>query len=350
MKFVTFQHGSFIRLGVLERGAFYDLTSLDGVVRSLTSTVLSSRAMQTLAACSPVTFRDMLSFLRVWGALGPSLLELTREMMDALQQDRIPAEFQGAPLQFSEREIKLLSPLPRPSSLRDGYAFRQHVETMRRNRGMEMVPEFDHFPVFYFGNHQSVVGPGDFYVQPWHLDQLDYELEAAIVIGREGMNISADQADSYIFGFVIMNDMSARALQREEMKLSLGPAKGKDFGTVLGPAIVTPDELADRTQATPQGNRYQLAMKAEVNGAVLSQGNLDSMNWTFAQIIERASYGVMLYPGDVIGSGTVGTGCLAELNSSKITDNLWLRPGDRVRLEIDRLGVLENTIMLRGEA
>lgn len=239
----------------------------------------------------------------------------------------------------------LVAPIPRPSSMRDGYAFRQHVEAARRNRGVPMIPEFDHFPVFYFTNHQAVVGPGPLAVRPMQRERLDFELEAAIVIGRQGTNLRCEEADSSIFGYMIMNDWSARAVQMEEMKLSLGPAKGKDFATGLGPYLVTCDELADRRISGPRGDRYDLAMTASVNGRQLSAGNLHDMHWTFAEILERVSYGVTVYPGDVIGSGTVGTGCLLELNGSKITDNLWLQPGDQVSLEIERMGVLENILV-----
>jgi fumarylacetoacetate (FAA) hydrolase len=249
---------------------------------------------------------------------------------------------------YELEKVKLLSPVPRPPSMRDGYAFRQHVLTARRNRGLEMIPEFDQFPVFYFTNHQGVTGPGDVHVQKLHLNRLDYELEVAIVIGKQGRNIKVEQADDYIFGYTIMNDWSARELQMEEMKLNLGPAKGKDFSTSLGPWLVTRDELKKNGQLrkTPNGEVLDAEMKAFINGQQYSSGNMNQMNWTFAQIIERASYGATLYPGDVIGSGTVGTGCLLELNGSKITNNLWLKPGDEVVLEIEGLGRLENKIVL----
>jgi fumarylacetoacetate (FAA) hydrolase len=243
-------------------------------------------------------------------------------------------------------DVTLASPIPRPPSMRDGYAFRQHVETARRNRGLEMIPEFDLFPVFYFTNHQAVIGPGDLHVQPLHMDRLDFELEAAIVVGRKAKNVRAEQADELIFGYTIMNDFSARALQVEEMKLSLGPAKGKDFATGLGPHLVTRDELRPRAIATPKGEKHDLEMRAWVNGTRVSTGNVKDMNWTFAQILERASYGVTLYPGDVIGSGTCGTGCFLELNGSKITNNQWLRAGDEVALEIDGLGRLVNRVVV----
>lgn len=239
-------------------------------------------------------------------------------------------------------DVTLLSPIPRPPSMRDGYAFRQHVETARKNRGLEMIPEFDQFPVFYFTNHQAVVGPGDFRVLPRHLEKLDFELEACIVVGKRGRNLKASEADAHVFGLAIMNDLSARTLQMDEMKLSLGPAKGKDFATAIGPWLVTLDELEDRTTKTERGNVYDLAMKAWVNGVQVSDGNVNQMNWTFAQILERASYGVDLYPGDVIGSGTVGTGCFLELNGSGITKNQWLQLGDSCVLEIEKLGRLEN--------
>jgi len=246
-------------------------------------------------------------------------------------------------------EVTLLAPIPRPPSMRDGYAFRQHVEAARRNRGVPMIEEFDLFPVFYFTNHLAVTGPGKLPVQKLTLDKLDFELEAAIVIGKKGKNIPAARADDHIFGYMIMNDWSARTLQMEEMKLSLGPAKGKDFATSLGPWLVTRDELTPFVQPGAVGERFNLKMRAYVNGKQVSFGNLKDMTWTFAQIIERASYGVELQSGEVIGSGTVGTGCFLELNGSKITDNQWLKPGDQVALEIDGLGRLENTIAESSE-
>src|SRR5690606_2917191 len=151
-------------------------------------------------------------------------------------------------------EAQLLAPVPRPTSCRDGYAFRQHVESARRNRGVPMIPEFDQYPVFYFTNHHSIVGPGPVRCMPDHFDELDFELELAIVINRRGRNIPAAEAESYIAGFMIMNDISARRLQMEEMLLNLGPAKGKDFATATGPWLVTPDELEQYAQPGPGGH------------------------------------------------------------------------------------------------
>src|SRR6478735_88738 len=248
--------------------------------------------------------------------------------------------------------VELLSPVPFPSSCRDAYAFRQHVAAARRNRKAEMIPEFDQFPIFYFTNHHSIQGPGPVLCMPDHLEKLDFELEAAIVICKYGRNIKAEEADEYIAGLMIMNDLSARKLQMEEMLLNLGPAKGKDFATAIGPSLVTLDELEPFEVACKEGHvgkSWNLKMVCRVNDVQVSEGNLSDMDWTFAEIIERASYGVDLYPGDIIGSGTVGTGCFLELNGTgKLTDQnyeeQWLKEGDHVELKIDRLGVLSNTI------
>jgi len=250
------------------------------------------------------------------------------------------------------KDYILLAPVPRPTSCRDGYAFRQHVEAARRNRGVEMIKEFDQYPIFYFTNHNAIQGPGPITCMPDHFQQLDFELEIAIVIGKEGKNIKAKDADKYIAGFTIMNDLSARKLQMEEMLLNLGPAKGKDFSTVIGPWLVTSDELANFLVPAKQGhigNNYNLSMKCWVNDQLVSSGNVKDMDWTFAEIIERCSYGVTMYPGDVIGSGTVGTGCFLELNGTGKFNNpdytaQWLQPNDVVTMQIDGLGTLTNTI------
>ena len=250
----------------------------------------------------------------------------------------------------------MLAPVPHPTSCRDGYAFRQHVASARRNRSVDMIPEFDEFPIFYFTNHQSIQGPGDIWCMPDHFKQLDFELEVAIVIGKKGRNIKAENADQYIAGYMIMNDMSARVLQMEEMKLNLGPAKGKDFSTVIGPWLVTPDELQQykvNGKSGHTGYNYNLDMKCMVNGVQVSQGNLGDMDWTFAEIIERCAYGVDIFPGDVIGSGTVGTGCFLELNGTGKFNNpdykaQWLQDGDTVEMNITGLGCLTNKIKNLG--
>lgn len=283
-----------------------------------------------------------------------ALLQLGQEGLDMakkeLQEFKKIKDFQNQGNSFSE--ITLLAPVPNPTSFRDAYAFRQHVETSRLNRGLEMIPEFDQFPVFYFSNHQAIQGPGPVYCMPKHFEKMDFELEVAIVIHKKGRNIKAAEADQYIAGFMILNDLSARNLQMQEMKLNLGPAKGKDFASSFGPFLVTLDELENyRTEPLPghSGNAYDLKMKCWINDNLVSEGSLASMNWTFAEIIERASYGVTLYPGDIIGSGTVGTGCLLEINGTgKRKDpayqEIWIQPNDRISMEVTALGKLENTI------
>ncbi|MGZ5191181.1 MAG: fumarylacetoacetate hydrolase family protein [Flavisolibacter sp.] len=253
--------------------------------------------------------------------------------------------------------VQVLAPVPYPSSCRDGYAFRQHVAAARRNRKVDMIPEFDQYPIFYFTNHHSIKGPGEVKCMPDHFEKLDFELEAAIVICKHGRNIRAEDADEYIAGLMIMNDLSARRLQMEEMVLNLGPAKGKDFATTVGPWLVTLDELEQFEIAAKKshtGKNWNLKMVCRVNGVQVSAGNLGDMDWTFAEIIERASYGVDLFPGDIIGSGTVGTGCFLELNGTGKLNNpeykeQWLQNGDVVELEIDELGVLENNIAMEED-
>lgn len=283
-------------------------------------------------------------FLNFW----EDSLQMAQAGMGFLKSGRFSKE-RGVPLQ----QVQLLAPVPYPTSCRDAYAFRQHVAAARRARKVEMLPEFDQYPVFYFTNHHSISGPGDVMCMPDHLEKLDFELEAAIVISKHGRNIRAEEADDYIGGLMIMNDFSARRLQGEEMLLNLGPAKGKDFATTLGPWLVTLDELEPFEIPAKEGHTgrsWNLPMKATVNGAQVSTGNLGDMDWTFAEIIERASYGVDVYPGDVIGSGTVGTGCFLELNGTGKLENAdyveqWLQPGDVIELEIESLGTLRNTIV-----
>ncbi len=310
MKLVTFIHQGIEKIGaVLQDGAILDFHAADPRL-----------AVEAV---------DMLTLIRQQDTLLPIAKAVVA---------KAPAS-----AQISASDVTLLAPVPRPTSMRDGYAFRQHVSTARRNRGLDMIPEFDLFPVTYFTNHLAVTGPGKMKVQDHHLVHLDFELEVAVVTGRALHNATLDEADDAIFGYMIMNDWSARMLQMEEMKLNLGPCKGKDFATSLGPWLVTKDEL--NIEKTERGEILHASMTCDVNGRRLSNGNVDSMNWTFAQILQRSSYGIHMQPGEVIGSGTVGTGCLLELNGSKITDNLWLKAGDEVVMEIEGLGRLQNIVV-----
>jgi len=241
------------------------------------------------------------------------------------------------------KNVTLHAPIRLPPSLRDFYAFEQHVKAARANRGLEMIPDWYEVAVFYFTNHRAIIGPHDPIKRPKASQALDFELEVTAVIGKAGIDIPASEADAYIAGYMVMNDWSARDLQMTEMKMNLGPAKGKDFATTLGPYLVTPDELADRKiDRGDKGSVYDLQMIGRVNGQETSRGNWKDIHFTFAQMIERASQDVWLYPGDVIGSGTVGTGCLLELTKGQ---GPWLQEGNVVELEIERLGVIRNQVI-----
>lgn len=321
MKLVTYLKDDHDQLAILVDGILYDTDALHPDL--------------------PVS---MAMFLNYWEDVFP---------LASAAEKQIKAGQLGSIVGTPYPSVELLAPVPHPTSCRDGYAFRQHVAAARRNRKVDMIPEFDQYPIFYFTNHNSIQGPGDIVCMPDHFEKLDFELEAAIVISKPGRNIKAAEADEYIGGLMIMNDMSARRLQMEEMLLNLGPAKGKDFSTVIGPMLVTLDELSNQEIPCKQGHvgkSWNLTMKCWVNGKQVSEGNVGDMDWTFAEIIERCSYGVNLYPGDVIGSGTVGTGCFLELNGTgKLNDpnytEQWLQPGDVVEMEIDGLGKLSNTIV-----
>jgi fumarylacetoacetate (FAA) hydrolase len=238
----------------------------------------------------------------------------------------------------SRARVTLHAPISRPPTIRDFYAFEAHVKNARGRRGLPVPPEWYEFPAFYFSNPGSLAGDGAPVSKPSWTEALDYELEIACVIGTRARNVPIDQWRSIVAGFTILNDWSARDVQRKEMAIGLGPAKGKDFATSLGPALVTLDEVEPKRT----GDRYDLTMEARVNGASLSRGNAKDMHYTFGQMIARASQDVYLFPGDIIGSGTVGTGCLLELGEKV---HPWLKPGDEVVLEIERLGTLTNTIV-----
>lgn len=275
--------------------------------------------------------------------IAASVIDQVDGGVDALEWDDPDAldsaiSIGGEPLIYSHDSVRLLAPLPRPPSLRDFFAFEQHVKTARANRGQPVPPTWYEVPVFYFSNPGAIYGPNDDVPMP-QTQALDYELEIAAIIGRAGRDIQARDAEHYIAGYTIMNDWSARDVQLQEMKVGLGPAKGKDFATSLGPMLVTADEFADR--ATGNG-RYDLAMMVRVNGEERGRGTLADIYYSFGEIIAHASRDVNLYPGDVIGSGTVGTGCLLETTRG---EGPWLQVGDEIELEIEHIGTLRNTIV-----
>jgi 2-keto-4-pentenoate hydratase/2-oxohepta-3-ene-1,7-dioic acid hydratase in catechol pathway len=237
---------------------------------------------------------------------------------------------------------RVLAPIPHPPTVRDFYAFEQHVRTARQRRGLEMDPDWYELPVFYFSNPYAVCGPDDGVAIPPGSAELDYELEVAAVVGMSGADLDPAQAERSIAGYCVMNDWSARDIQRREMKLSMGPVKGKDFATSLGPVFVTPDELEDARR----DKSYDLAMTATVNGVAYSRASLADIYWSFGEMLAYASRGTRVETGDVIGSGTCGTGCILELSLVHGVDRYpWLQPGDVVELSVDRLGTLRNTVV-----
>ncbi len=238
--------------------------------------------------------------------------------------------------------VQLLAPIPKPPTVRDFYAFEQHVRTARQRRGLEMDPDWYELPVFYFSNPYAIGGPNDDVAIPPGSAEMDYELEVAAVVGMSGTDLDPEQAERNIAGYCVMNDWSARDVQRREMKLSMGPVKGKDFATTIGPVLVTPDELEDARR----NRSYDLAMTASVNDVEYSRASLADVFWSFGEMLAYASRGTRVEPGDVIGSGTCGTGCILELSMVHGIDQYpWLQPGDVVELSVERLGTLRNRVV-----
>ena len=232
-------------------------------------------------------------------------------------------------------------PILQPPTFRDFYAFEQHVGTMWKRRDMEIPEAWFRLPIFYFSNVSEIRGPGDPVWTPRGSAELDYELEVAALVDTHVRDVDAARGEEAIGGYMVLNDWSARDLQREETTVRLGPAKGKDFASSIGPWLVTPDELADARRESG----YDLAMTATVNGDELSRGSWASAHFGFGQMIERASADVRLRPGDLLGSGTVGTGCLLEIRDEKL--KRYLEPGDTVTLAIERLGELTAPVVER---
>ncbi len=244
--------------------------------------------------------------------------------------------------EYTLNEVVLRTPIPEPPSVRDFYAFEQHVKAARAKRNVGMIPEWYEIPTFYFTNNSEIYGHDDEVPYPVGSKELDIELEIACVIGREGKDIPVEEAAHYIAGYTIMNDWSARDFQRLDMKLNLGPGKGKDFATSLGPWLVTPDELASRRTGSGASERYDMTMVARVDGKEISRGNFKDIYYSFPQMIAWASRNVRLRVGDVLGSGTVGTGCLLDIGTEV---HPWFSRDEVIELEIDGIGVLRNRIV-----
>ena len=314
------------RTGLLWGEWILDIDHLTGLAEKLAISI--PRTARSLPPS--LTIRELIS--RV-----PKLLDDLQSLSWRIFNRVEPEQVQKFMSRASDARIR--TPIPEPPTLRDFYAFEDHVKTARARRGLPMPQEWYEFPAFYYSNPHVIYGPEEEVPYPSYTKSLDYELEIACVIGRGGSDVPENEAESYIAGYTIMNDWSARDIQVGEMKIGLGPAKAKDFATSLGPWLVTTDELQDK-RTTP--GKFSLKMTAKVNGKQLSEGNMDKMHWTFPQMIARASQSVALRSGDVFGSGTVGTGSLLELGQEV---HPWLQPGDVVELEIERLGILGNKII-----
>jgi fumarylacetoacetate (FAA) hydrolase len=285
---------------------------------------------------------SMNMFLHYWNDMYP----IAKQVDDAIKSGRISSD-RGIPIE----DLEMLPAVPFPTSCRKGYAFRHQVLIMRKQMGLALNETFDQFVGFGFANHHSIQGPGKIKCMPDHLKQLDVELEAAIIICKHGRNITAEEADEYIGGFMIMNQLIARKLEIDELQLNPGLGKGKDFAISIGACLVTLDELEQFEVPAKFGHigkNWNLEMKCAVNGEQISGGNLSDMDWTFAELIERCAYGVDLQPGDIISSGAVSGGFLKSNNTHKTNDNnhseKWLQAGDTIEMEIDGLGLLFNTI------
>ena len=324
MKLVTFQIatpvGKFARVGALYNQTIVDLN---------------------MAYTLMLEERGEAQPYRLAGAeVPPTMLELLQGGVSSMNKARRALQYvspmsrsiqgpDGETIFYPHENVVLLAPVPNPPMLRDFIAFEDHIAATSKRRGQPIPPEWYNAPVYYKGNAQTILGPDQDLPWPLNTNKLDYELELACVIGRTGRDISMNEAPEYIAGYTIMNDFSARDVQFREMACRLGPAKGKDFATSLGPCLVTPDEIPDLNK---------LKMIARVNGEVWSEGYFGSIYWSFSQMIEHVSQGEPIYPGEVFGSGTVGGGCGLELDR-------FLKPDDIVELEIQPIGTLKTKIL-----
>ena len=280
------------------------------------------------------------NFLLIPKTLKETLIDWDKNFLLLKHLEEIVNNIDLSLLSRDESDLIILPPVPDPPAFRDFYAFEQHVRAARKLRGLEMNPDWYKLAIFYFSNPNCCYGHKADIPYPSNTTELDFELEFAVIIGNGGKNIKEDEASNVIAGYTILNDWSSRNLQREEMPMSLGPAKGKDFASSFGPYMVTPDELED---AWKDDGKLHLKMTCHVNNKKISDGNTNDLYHSFGAMIERASMNTKLLPGEYIGSGTVGTGCILELRPENTGG--WLNKGDKVKMEIEKLGVLENTII-----
>ena len=256
------------------------------------------------------------------------IIAYNTEMAGVLSQDLKDLPRFDAP-RWDLTEVIYL-PCIEAGSLRDFIAFEQHIKTVRGQRGVEVPPAWYEMPVYYKGNYRTLMGHEQPLNWPRYTEKLDYELELACIVGKQGIDIPVEEAEGYIGGYAVLNDWSARDIQMREGSVGLGPSKGKDFGTAIGPWMVTPDEF----------NPKNARMTARINGELWSDNNIGKIHWSFPQMIAHVSMEETIYPGDILGSGTAGGGCGLELDR-------WLKPGDVVELEVEGLGVLRNKVVRR---
>jgi 2-keto-4-pentenoate hydratase/2-oxohepta-3-ene-1,7-dioic acid hydratase in catechol pathway len=324
MKLVSFQVrtpvGLFTRVGALNQARVVDLNMAYAACLAAENEAQPRRLADAHVPAS------MLEFLE--GGLS-TMTAARRALEYAAHGDSSMTGPNGETILYELADVQVTAPLPNPPSLRDFIAFEEHIGATSKRRGQPIPPEWYKAPVYYKGNHRTIIGPDQDLAWPLGTSKLDYELELACVIGRRGIDVSERDAHDYIAGYTIMNDFSARDIQFQEMACRLGPAKGKDFATAIGPCIVTPDEIPDLGS---------LHMTARVNGEIWSQGRFGTIHWSFNQMIEHVSRDEAIYPGDLFGSGTVGGGCGLEFDR-------YLKPGDLVELEIQPIGVLRTRVI-----
>ena len=229
---------------------------------------------------------------------------------------------------YSLSEVKILAPITNPPSLKDFFAFENHAKAGAERRKENLAPEWYEIPAYYKGNHREIYGPDDEIQWPSYTRKLDFECEIACVIGKKGKNISIEEAEKYIFGYMIFNDISARDIQKKEMVLRMGPGKAKDFANIFGPYLVTKDEI---------NPKKDLSLKVRVNNETWSEGHFEDQYWGFPLMISHISQEETIYPGDILGSGTFHKGCGLDLDR-------WIKPGDIIELEVPKLGILRNKV------
>jgi len=324
MKLVSFRVrtpvGSFVRVGALHGQTIIDLNVAYARV------LADQKEAQPYRLANAMVPSTMLELLEG----GDSAMAAARQGFDhAVCCGETIQGPEGETILYRQDNVRIMAPLPNPGSLRDFIAFEEHIAATSKKRGQPIPPEWYKAPAYYKGNHRTIIGPDDDLPWPLETTKLDYELELACIIGRKGKDISEREAPGYIAGYTIMNDFSARDIQFQEMACRLGPAKGKDFATAIGPCLVTPDEIPDLNA---------LKMIARVNGEVWSEGRFGTIHWSFPQMIAHVSRGETVYPGDLFGSGTVGGGCGLEMDR-------FLHPGDVVELEIQPIGLLRTRVI-----